>query len=226
MNAGVARGLWCAVGEAPLLVSDPLQARWLMGLDRRPPSARARRRHDLGLLPANYFRRAANLLTPRSLAELERLLSGGNILWRDEYHNLVVNTGLNSLLDVTLSGGTQYTAWFVGLGLDTDNSGLTAVAGDVLGTYTNWAEVTDYDEVNRVAWVDGGVASQTVSNSASPAEFTISATVTIGGSFLAGVNTGTGGGGLYAAGAFTAGDKLLNDNDTLSVTATFTTAAV
>ena len=145
----------------------------------------------------------------------------GNVKWTDHIDNLVTNEGLNHLLDVTLSGATQDTTWFVGL---TDGT-PTAAAGDTLASHAGWVEVTAYDEANRVAWVDGGVSSQSVSNSASPATFTISANgTTVGGAFLAGVNTGTSG-TLYAVGAFSAGDKSLDDNDTLDVTATFTAAA-
>jgi hypothetical protein len=144
----------------------------------------------------------------------------GKIKWTDTIHNLVTNEGLNHLLDVTLSGAAQDTTWFVGL----TDSAPTAAAGDTLASHAGWTEITDYDEVNRVAWVDGGVSGQSLSNTASPADFTIDASVTVGGAFLAGVNTGTSG-VLYAVGAFTAGDKGLSDNDVLTVTATFTAAA-
>jgi hypothetical protein len=145
----------------------------------------------------------------------------GVLKWEDVIENLVTNEGLNHLLDVTLSGATPDTTWFVGL---TDGT-PTAAAGDTLASHAGWTEVTAFDEVNRVAWVDGGVSSQSVSNTASPAVFTIDTnSTTIGGAFLAGVNTGTAG-VLYAVGAFTAGDKLLDDNDVLTVTATFTSAA-
>lgn len=144
----------------------------------------------------------------------------GEVKWTDEISNLVTNEGLNHLLDVTLSGGSQDTSWFVGL---TDGT-PTAAAADTLASHSGWAEISDYDETNRVSWVDGGVSSQTVSNSASPAVFTIDDTVTVGGAFLASVNSGTSG-ILYAVGAFTAGDKALSDDDELSVTATFTAAA-
>lgn len=145
----------------------------------------------------------------------------GNVKWEDTIENIVVNQGLNHLLDVTLSGATQDTTWFVGL---TDGT-PTVAAGDTLTSHAGWVEVTAYDEVNRVAWVDAGASGQSVSNTASPAQFTIGTDDTVvGGAFLAGVNTGTGG-TLYAAGAFTAGDKSLDDGDTLDVTATFTAAA-
>lgn len=147
----------------------------------------------------------------------------GNVKWRDTIKNLVTNAGLNHLLDVALSGGTQDTSWFVGL---TDGT-PTAAAGDTLASHAGWTEVTAYDEATREAYVDGGVSGQSVDNSASPGQFTISAdTTAVGGAFLASDGTKGGTTGiLYAVGAFTAGDKSLDDNDTVDVTATFTAAA-
>lgn len=145
----------------------------------------------------------------------------GKEKWRDTIRNLVTNEGLNHLLDVTLSGATQDTTWFV---LLTDGT-PTVAAADTLASHGGWTEVTAYDEANRVAFVDGGVSSQSCSNSASPAQFTIDTnSTTVGGAGLCGVNSGTSG-VLYAVGAFTGGDKSLDDNDTLDVTVTLTAAA-
>jgi len=141
----------------------------------------------------------------------------GNVKWTDAIDNIWVNEGLDHALDVTLSGGTQDTTWFVGL---TDGT-PTVAAGDTLASHAGWTEVTNYDEANRAAWVDGGVSGQSVDNSGSTATFTISSGgATVGGAFLAGVNTGTAG-TLFAAGAFTGGDRTLSAGDTLDVTATF-----
>lgn len=144
-------------------------------------------------------------------------------IWRDVIENIVVNAGLDYLLDIGLSAGTQLTSWFLGL---TDGT-PTVAAGDTMSSHAGWAEVTAYDESTREAWTDGGVSSQSVSNSGSVATFTISTDgTTVGGAFLAsnstkGGTTGT----LYAAGAFSAGDKSLDSADTLDVTGTFTAAA-
>lgn len=144
----------------------------------------------------------------------------GLIKWTDTIENLITNAGLDHALDVVLSGGTQDTTWFVGL---TDGT-PTAAAGDTLASHAGWVEVTAYDEANRVAFVDGGVSSQSLDNSGSPAQFTISTnSTTTGGAFLSSVNTGTSG-ILFAVGAFSAGDKSLDDGDTLDVTATFSAA--
>lgn len=147
----------------------------------------------------------------------------GNLKWTDVIENLVTNAGLNYLLDAGLSGGTQVTTWYVGL---TDGT-PTANAADTMASHAGWTEVEAYDEATRVAWTDGGASNQSVSNSGSAAEFTISTnSTTVGGAFLVsnstkGGTTGT----LYAVGAFSAGDKSLDDGDVLTVTATFTAAA-
>ena len=143
--------------------------------------------------------------------------------WAEEWTNIVVNEGLDHLLDVTLSAATATTTWFVGL---TDGT-PTVAAGDTMASHVGWVEVTDYDEAARQTWTDGGVSSQSVDNSGSPAVFTITSGSTVGGAFLVSVSTKGGSTGvLYAAGAFTGGDKVLTGGDTLTVTATFTTAAV
>ena len=147
----------------------------------------------------------------------------GNIKWTDKIENIVVNAGLDYLLDIGLSGGVQITSWYLGL---TDST-PTVAAGDTMASHAGWTEVTAYSEAARLAWTDGGVSGQSVSNSASPATFTINANGTVvGGAFLTSVSTKGGATGtLYAAGAFGAGDKSLDTSDTLDVTATFTQAA-
>lgn len=141
--------------------------------------------------------------------------------WRDTIDNIVVNEGLDYILDAGLSGGTVDTSWFIGL----TSASPTIAAGNTLASHAGWTEVTAYDEASRQAWVDGGVSGQSVSNAGTPAVFTINADTTdVGGAFLCGVASGTSG-ILYAAGAFTAGNKSLDDNDTLEVTFTATATA-
>lgn len=147
----------------------------------------------------------------------------GNLIHEDEWDNLVVNEGLDHLLDATLSGATQITTWYVGL---TDGT-PTAAAGDTMSSHAGWAEVTGYDEAARQTWTDGGVSGQSVDNSASKATYTITSnSTTVGGAFLVSDNTKGGSTGtLYSIGAFSGGDVTLSSGSTLEVTATFTTAA-
>lgn len=150
----------------------------------------------------------------------------GKILSVDEWQNVVTDEGLNYALDAALSGGTPITSWYLALLKTSPSPATTSTYQNYMGTGNQ--EVTAYDEATREAWVDGGVSGKSVDNVSSVATFTISANSTvIGGAALVSESTkGANGAGpvLYAAGAFAAGDKTLDDDDTLDVTATFTTA--
>jgi len=161
------------------------------------------------------------LWTTTNIKELDKLLFGGGLKWEESYENLVVNEGLDHILDVALSGGAQDTSWFVGLLAATPSPAATWTATEIA---TN--DFVNYDEATLQAWTDGGVSGQSVDNSASPAAFTISTNgSSIGGAYLIGTNAkATPAGTLYAAGAFTGGNKAADDGDTLQVTATFTSA--
>ncbi len=155
--------------------------------------------------------------------EVECYGKDGVLKWTDGFDNLVVNAGLNDLLDKYLKGSSYTAAFYVGL---TDGT-PTVAAADTMSSHAGWAEVTAYDEANRQTLTLGSVSSQSVSNSASKAAFTISTnSTTIGGAFLTTSNTKGGTTGtLYGGGAFTAGDKSLDDGDTLNVTVTLTASA-
>ena len=145
----------------------------------------------------------------------------GEVRWVDEIHNLVVNEGLDHILDVVLAGGTQDTTWFIGL--------LAASPSPAAGwtaTEVGANDFTAYSESTLPAFTAGSVSGQSVDNSASKASFSINAdSQSIGGAFLIGTNAkGTPAGTLYSAGAFSGGNKAADSGDTLEVTATFTTA--
>lgn len=143
----------------------------------------------------------------------------GVLVGEKAWENLVTTEGKNYLLDVGLSGAAAVASWYIGL---TDGT-PTVDSGDTLASHAGWTEVTAYTEAARPAWSDGGVASASVDNSASPAVFSINAdSTTIGGAFLASDNTKGGTTGtLYSVGAFSSGDVTLNNGSTLEVTATF-----
>jgi hypothetical protein len=147
----------------------------------------------------------------------------GNVKWEDDIENLVVNAGLDDVLDKYFKGSEYTAAHYIGLtgGTPTPN------ANDTMASHAGWTEVTAYDEATRGAPAWGAVSGQSLDNSGSPETFTISSNdTTIGGAFLT-TNATKGGtsGTLYGVGAFTAGDKTLDDDDTLSVTLTLTASA-
>ena len=140
--------------------------------------------------------------------------------WEVNEDNLVVNVGLQHILDILfVSATSQIDPWYVGLLDDSP----TPAAGDTMGAHGGWTEFQTYSEGTRQTYVDVR-AAQTVSNTASKAVFTISGdTQIIAGAFITSDNTKGGGGGtLLCAVAFSGGDKSADTNDILEVTYTLT----
>ncbi len=146
----------------------------------------------------------------------------GKLKWEDRFHNLVVDEGLDDSLDKHLKGSGYTAAFYVGL---TDGT-PTPAAGDDMTTHAGWAEAVPYSEATREVLTLGSVSGQSVDNSASKASFSINAGDTVGGAFVSTDNTKSGTSGiLYGIGAFTGGDRIVANNDTLNVTVTLTAAA-
>lgn len=146
----------------------------------------------------------------------------GSLRWSEEVKNIVVNVGLNDVLDKYFKGAAYTAAFYVGLASSTP----TFAAADTMASHGGWTEVTGYSEATRQALTLGSVASQSVDNSASKATFSINATVTIGGAFITTNNTKGGTTGiLYGGAAFTGGNRSAVSGDELRVTATLTAAS-
>lgn len=216
-------GRWITENHSPVNVSDPKRVAYeadRAGLFLGP--------HGTALLSQGLLRKPdatelVSLLSAPIRREVERLFSGGGLRWRDLWHNIVVNEGRSHSLDVTLSGGTQDTTWFIGLLLATPTVLITWTSASLAAE-----DFVAYDEATLPAFVDGGVTVgsdiATVDNSASTADFSINAdTSSIGGGFIiTDATKATPAGTLYAAGAFTGGNKAADSGDTLQVTGTFT----
>lgn len=147
----------------------------------------------------------------------------GVLKWVEEFDNIVVNVGLDDILEEYLKGSGYTAAHYIGL---TDGT-PTVAAGDTMASHAGWVEVQDYDEAVRQDLTLGAVSGQSVDNTASKGVFTVdSDDTTIGGAFVTTDSTKGGSSGiLYGAGAFTAGDKTIDDNDVLNVSVTLTAAA-
>ena len=152
----------------------------------------------------------------------------GKLKWADESKNLVVNVGLQYMAGTALDGSTaRITSWYLGLyGAASSNN---PAAGDTMSSHAGWTEVTDYTEATRPAatFVAATTANPSVvTNSASKAQFTMNATVTVGGAFLTSNNTKGGTSGtLFSAKDFSApGDRSVVSGDVVLVTYTFSLA--
>lgn len=148
----------------------------------------------------------------------------GNLKWESVSHNLVVNVGLQDMNTKYFSGSAYTAAWYIGLyGAASSN---TPAAADTMSSHSGWTEVIDYSQATRVAVTFGTATTadpSVISNSGSPATFTINATTTVGGAFLTTGSAKSGTAGtLFSASDFAApGDRAVVSADTLTVTYQF-----
>ena len=148
----------------------------------------------------------------------------GNVKWSTQSHNLVVNVGLQDMSTKYFSGSAYTAAWYLGLyGAGGSNS---PAAGDTMASHAGWAENGSYSEATRQACTFGTATTadpSVITNTASPASFSINASTIIGGAFLTSSNTKSGTTGvLFSAADFSApGDRSVVSGDTINVTYTF-----
>ena len=163
----------------------------------------------------------------KNFYKVECIGPDGKLKWVEEFGNLVVDVGLDSLLE---RFKTSSTTWFVGL---TDGSPPTIDPTDTMASHVGWAEVIAYDEATRESLVLGDVdtSNQSISNdpadpgTGTKASFAINGSVTCGGAFVTtdGAKSGSAG-TLYSVGAFGT-EKVLTAGDTLVVKVTLSTTA-
>jgi hypothetical protein len=150
--------------------------------------------------------------------------SEGNLKWSEALHNLVVNVGLQDMNAKYFSGSSYTATWYIGLyGAAASNN---PAAADTMSSHAGWTEIVPYSNATRPACTFGTATTadpSVITNSASPAAFTINATATVGGAFLTSNNTKSGTTGiLFSASDFAApGDRVVASGDTLNVTYTF-----
>lgn len=148
--------------------------------------------------------------------------SNGVLKWEDGFDNIVVDEGLNHLLEVALANETAaVTTWYVGLLADAQSP----AAGWTAASLTGGVIFTDYSEGVLQTWVPESVAAKSVANSVTTADFSITGGAgTVGGAFLISTSAkATPAGTLYSAGNFSS-SKAVDTGDTLKVTVTFTQA--
>ncbi len=105
----------------------------------------------------------------------------GELIDVEECKNLVVNEGLNAMLDTMLHGSAQVTTWYLGLFEGNYTPVSTVTAATITAAST---ETTAYDETTRVAYDEAAASAQVTTNAANKATFTFNATKTIYGAFL------------------------------------------
>jgi hypothetical protein len=148
----------------------------------------------------------------------------GQVKWEESLTNLVVNQGLQNMNTEYFKGSGYTATWYLGL----YGSGATndPTANDTAASHPGFTEIVPYSNATRPAATFGTATTadpSVITNSASPAVFTINATATVGGAFLISDNTKSGTAGvLFSASDFAApGDRAVSTGDTINVTYTF-----
>lgn len=81
--------------------------------------------------------------------------SEGKIKWEENKKNIIVDVGLDDLLDKYLKGSSYTASWFVGI-----KAAGTAVAADTMSSHSSWVELVGYSQSNRPTLTLGTVASK------------------------------------------------------------------
>lgn len=148
---------------------------------------------------------------------VEHFDANGDLKATYRFPNGIVDVGLNKILDDMFDGGTQSTTWYLGL---VDDTSFTAVAAaDTMASHAGWIENTDYTETTRPEWTAGTPAARSITNAVT-VDFSINATITLQGIFVAdnSVKSGTTG-TLWSTALFASTVGAVN-GDTLKITYT------
>lgn len=149
------------------------------------------------------------------------IIRNGISLGYEEFSNIVVNEGLNHILNVVFNGASQVATWY----LAPFEGNYTPLATDTAATIVaSSTECTAYTESTRQAFVEVTSTAQSTTNSASRATFTFNATKTIYGAFLASVSTKSSTSGTLISAAKFSTSKVVDSTDQLLLTYTITAA--
>lgn len=158
---------------------------------------------------------------PRTHWEVEARTPTGELLWKEEFSNLVTNQGIDDLLQQYFKGVNYSASWYIGL----VNSGAIFSAIDTMSLHTGWTENTGYTANNRQQALFGQVSSRATDNTGNKAVFVMSAPADISGVFLCtGGDKGGTSGILYAVANFSSGPHSLAADAVLTIAVTVTGA--
>lgn len=150
------------------------------------------------------------------------LRRAGRVIDRFVDKNLIVNEGLNNVLDVYFHNIAQATTWYIGVFEGNYTPIATVTAATIAAAST---ESTAYANATRPDYVEAAAASQSITNSASKASFVFNATKTIYGAFLVTDNTKSGTSGVLFSAARFSNPKAVESGDELLLTYTITAAS-
>jgi hypothetical protein len=174
----------------------------------------------------NFEKRASGLLVPAKMAFIgtyhATLIREGRIIDEWTQENIVTNEALNHILGVVLGGASQITTWYLGL----FSGNYTPVATDTAASLPgNSTEASGYSAATRQQWIPAAASGQAITNAASRASFTFTATQTIYGAFMTSSSVINGTSGTSFSAAQFAAPKSVVNTDQLLLTYAFTAAS-
>lgn len=152
-----------------------------------------------------------------------QIIRDGKVIDEWSQDNLVVNEGLNSLLNIMFNASAQITTWYTGI----FEGNYTPVASVTAATIASAStESTAYTSSTRPEYVEAAASAQSITNSASRSQFVFNAAKTIYGAFLISSNVKNGTTGTLFSAARFATAKTVESGDELLLTYTFTASSV
>lgn len=100
--------------------------------------------------------------------------------------NGAATVGVNYVLNTAFRGTSQLSTWYCGIIAASGYSGVSV--NDTMSSHSGWTELTGYSESVRQTWSPGAAAAGVIANSTAMA-FTINATTTAQGIFIASSST-------------------------------------
>ena len=135
----------------------------------------------------DHYKTAGGILMPITNLEVGgrfhvQHVRDGVVIDESDDQNLVVNEGLNYLLDVMFHSVSPSATWYIGL----FEGNYTPVGSVTAATITSQStECTAYDEATRGEYKEAAASGQSITNASDRAVFTFNAAKTIYGAFLA-----------------------------------------
>lgn len=152
-----------------------------------------------------------------------QIIRNGKVIDEWSEKNLVVNEGLNALLNIMFNASAQITTWYTAIfeGNYTPVAGVTAA--NIASAST---ECTAYTSSTRPEYQEAAASSQSITNSANRSSFVFNASKTVYGAFLISSNVKNGTTGTLFSAARFATPKSVESGDELLLTYTFTASSV
>lgn len=151
----------------------------------------------------NYQRTPGGLLIPTGKLQIGgwyhgQIVRKGEVIDEWESPNIVVNEGLDAIINVFFRGTTGPGAWFLGLFQGTYTPVATVTAATIASAAN---ELTDYSEATRPQWQADAPVNRVVSNATTRAQYTFTAARTVRGAFLVNASTKSATTGILASAA-------------------------